>query len=255
MAVRKTTILTVDDDTRTLQLITRSLRTEGYEVISATNGQQAIEQVESKDIDLILLDIVLPIYTGFEVCEQIRSFSTLPIIVLTARGQVEDKVYALELGADDYLTKPFSFVELLARVRAVLRRAQWGGAGDEYRSYQPAKLSIGNLTIDFLRHQVFVNNQSVALTPTEYRILIYLAQNAGRVVTYDSLLERVWGVEYGGEVHLLNVNINRLRNKLESDPAHPEYIMTKPGFGYILPAFAEVVSARSDKGEKRKLTQ
>src|SRR5579871_1235509 len=138
MGVRKTMILAVDDDTRTLQFITRGLQTEGYEIIAARNGQQALEEVESKAIDLILLDIVLPIYTGFEVCEQIRSFSTVPIIVLTARGQVEDKAHALEIGADDYLTKPFSFVELLARVRAVLRRAQWRGIGDGNRSHQPA---------------------------------------------------------------------------------------------------------------------
>ena len=251
MGVKKTTILAVDDNARTLQLIMRSLRTEGYEVISATNGQQAIEEAESKDIDLILLDIMLPIFTGFEVCEQIRSFSTVPIIVLTARGQVEDKACALELGADDYLTKPFSFIELLARVRAVLRRAQWGGngIGDGARSHQPAKLSIGNLTIDFLRHQVFVNNHPVALTPIEYRILVYLAQNIGRVVTYDSLLEHVWGVEYVGEGHLLNVNINRLRNKLEPDPTRPAYIVTKSGFGYVLPALAEVVSGRVERRE------
>lgn len=246
MGVRKTMILAVDDDTRTLQLITRSLQTEGYEIISARNGRQALEEMESKAIDLILLDIVLPIYTGFEVCEQIRSFSTVPIIVLTARGQVEDKARALEMGADDYLTKPFSFVELLARVRAVLRRAQWGGIGGN-RSHQPAKLSIGNLMIDFLRHQVFVNDQPAALTPIEYRILIYLAQNVGRVVAYDLLLEHVWGMEYIGEGHLLSVNINRLRNKLEPDPAHPIYIVTKPGFGYILPAPTEVVLGRTGR--------
>lgn len=244
MGVRKTTILAVDDDTRALQLITRGLQTEGYEIISARNGQQAIEEAGSKAIDLILLDIMLPIYTGFEVCEQIRSFSTVPIIVLTARGQVEDKARAFEIGADDYLTKPFSFVELLARVRAALRRAQWGGTGDGSRAHQPAKLSIGNVTIDFLRHQVFVKDRPVALTPIEYRILICLARNVGRVVAYDLLLEHVWGVEYVGEGHLLSVNINRLRNKLEPDPAHPAYIVTKPGFGYILPTLTEVVSGR-----------
>lgn len=246
MGVKKTTILAVDDDARTLQLIMRSLRMEGYEVIAATNGQQALEEAASRDVGLILLDIVLPVFTGFEVCEQVRSFSTVPIIVLTARGQVEDKACALELGADDYLTKPFSFIELLARVRAVLRRAQWGsnGIGDGNRSHQPAKLSVGNLTIDFLRHQVFVTNHPVALTPIEYRILACLAQNVGRVVTYDSLLEHVWGVEYVGEGHLLNVNINRLRNKLEPDPALPAYIVTKPGFGYTLPALVEVVSGK-----------
>lgn len=248
MGVKKATILAVDDDARTLQLIIRSLQTEGYEVISATNGEQAIEAAASRDVDLMLLDIVLPIFTGFEVCEQIRSFSTVPIIVLTARGQVEDKARALELGADDYLTKPFSFIELLARVRAVLRRAQWGGngIGESNRLHQPTKLVIGDLTIDFLRHQVLVNDRPVALTPIEYRILVHLAQNAGRVVTYDLLLEHVWGVEYVGEGHLLNVNINRLRNKLELDPAHPAYIVTKPGFGYTLPALAEVVSGSAD---------
>ena len=249
MAVRKTTILAVEDNARTLQLIVRSLQTEGFEVISAKDGQEAIEEAVSRDLDLILLDIGLPMFTGFEVCEQIRSFSTVPIIVLTAYSEVKEKARALELGADDYLTKPFSFVELLARVHALLRRAQWGGIGLGVvnRLHQPANLTIGDLTIDFLRHQVLVNNQPIALTPIEYRILIYLAQNAGQVITYDLLLEHVWGVEYVGEGHLLNVNINRLRNKLEADPAHPTYIVTKPGFGYTVPVLAGLVSAKAER--------
>jgi len=168
---------------------------------------------------------------GFTVCQQVRAFSAVPIIMVTARGQEQDKVHGLNLGADDYLTKPFGVDELLARVRAVLRRAQFTASD---RASAPPTSTIGEITIDYAQHLVTMGSQEVELTPTEYRILAYLAQNAGHVVTQDLLLEHVWGAEYMGESHILQVNVNRLRHKLEPDPANPRYILTKVGIGYLI---------------------
>jgi DNA-binding response OmpR family regulator len=167
---------------------------------------------------------------GLQVCKHVREFSAVPIIIVTARGQDSDKVKGLDLGADDYLTKPFSIDELLARVRAVLRRTQF--SSQEQTHAMRAITTIGDLTIDFVQRKVTIADKEATLTPTEYRILAYLAQNAGRVVTQDLLLEHVWGSEYVGESHMLQVNVNRLRRKIESDPSHPHYILTKIGIGY-----------------------
>jgi len=164
----------------------------------------------------------------------VREFSSVPIIMVTARGQDQDKVRGLDLGADDYLTKPFSVDELLARVRAVLRRSQFAAA--EQGPGPRATASVGRLTLDYAQHAVTMDGREVNLTPTEYRMLAYLVQNAGRVVTQDLLLEHVWGPEYVGEAHMLQVNVNRLRRKIEPDPAHPKYILTKLGVGYLVPA-------------------
>jgi DNA-binding response OmpR family regulator len=227
---KKTTILTVDDDPQLLRLVVRNLQFEGYEVLEASNGEQALEQIERHEPDLVLLDVMMPKMDGFAVCSRVREFSTVPIIVVTARGQEQDKVRGLELGADDYLTKPFSVEELLARVRAVLRRAQLT-TNDHV---QAGSTTIGELTIDYMQHLVTMAGREVLLTSIEYRILSYLAQHAGRVVTQDLLLEHVWGKEYVGESHMLHVNINRLRRKIEPDPMHPRYILTKVGIGYLL---------------------
>jgi DNA-binding response OmpR family regulator len=232
MAAKKTMILAVDDDLQTLRFITRSLEAEQYDVIAARDGREALVHMETQTPDLILLDLLLPRLDGFEVCEHIRTSSAVPIMVLTARGQVADKVRAFELGADDYLTKPFSLAELQARVRAVLRRTQW--SVERNGKNMPTKVTIGTLFMDFSQHQVCRENCLIALTPIEYRILAYLVRNAGFVVSHDLLLEQVWGPAYIGENHLLKVNIHRLRNKIESDPAQPRYIITKPGFGYML---------------------
>lgn len=232
MPAKKTTILTADDDPQLLRLVARNLQMEGYDVITASDGQQALEQVETYTPDLVLLDVMMPKMDGFTVCDRVREFSVVPIIIITARGQDQDKVRGLDLGADDYLTKPFSVEELLARVRAVLRRAQFI-TSDQSHSLRTTT-TIGDLTIDFAQHLVTVKDKEVVLTPTEYRILSYLAQNAGRVVTQDLLLEHVWGAEYVGEGHMLQVNINRLRRKIEPDSTHPRYVMTKVGIGYVL---------------------
>ena len=234
MAAKKTTILTADDDPQLLRLVTRNLQLEGYDVIGASDGLQALTQIEQQEPDLVLLDVMMPKMDGFTVCHRVREFSTVPIIIVTARGQDQDKVRGLDLGADDYLTKPFSIDELLARVRAVLRRTQFTPK-DNSQGMQSAAI-IGDLEIDYSQHLVKMAGQEVTLTPTEYRILAYLAQNAGRVLTQDLLLEHVWGGEYLGESHMLQVNINRLRRKLEVDPTHPRYILTKVGVGYYLVA-------------------
>lgn len=234
MAAKKTTILVADDDPQLLRLITRNLQLEGYEVLAASDGQQALEAIEARSPELVLLDVMMPRLDGFSVAERVREFSPVPIIIVTARGQDQDKIRGLDAGADDYLTKPFSVDELLARVRAVLRRSRLSSM--ESGQAARAKMTVGELTVDFVQHVVTMQGNEVTLTPIEYRLLSYLIQNAGRIVTHDLLLEYVWGAEYAGESHLLQVNMNRLRRKIEPDVAHPHYILTKVGVGYILPA-------------------
>ncbi len=238
MPVKKTTIVAADDDPQLLRLMTRNLEFEGYEVLPASNGVLALEQIEAHGPNLVLLDVMMPRMDGFTVCQRVREFSSVPIIIVTARGQDQDKVHGLDLGADDYLTKPFSVDELLARVRAVLRRAQF--TANEQAHVLRTTITIGDLVVDYGQHLITMAGAEVPLTPIEYRILAYLAQNAGRVVTQDLLLEHVWGSEYLGESHMLQVNINRLRRKIEADPMHPRYILTKVGVGYLLAAHPEV---------------
>ena len=232
MPAKKTTILAADDDPQLLRLMTRNLEFEGYEVLAASDGQQALAQIESQSLDLVLLDVMMPKMDGFTVCQRVREFSAVPIIIVTARGQDQDKVHGLDLGADDYLTKPFSVEELLARVRAVLRRSQI--ISREGAQGLQAIAITGDLTIDYSQHLVTLAGKELSLTPTEYAILAYLAQNMGRIVTQDLLLEHVWGQEYLGESHMLQVNVNRLRRKIELDPSQPRYILTRVGVGYSL---------------------
>lgn len=240
MPAKKTTIIVADDDPQLLRLMTRNLEFEGYTVLSASDGQQAFLLIERQPADLVLLDVMMPHMDGFTVCQKVREFSLVPIIIVTARGQDQDKVKGLDLGADDYLTKPFSVDELLARVRAVLRRSQLI-ANTEVQQRQPM-IIVGQLTIDTAQHLVSLDGQQIALTPTEYRILEYLAHNVGRIITQDLLLEHVWGNEYVGESHMLQVNVNRLRRKIEADPTHPSYLKTKVGIGYMLVAPSPVQS-------------
>ena len=234
MPAKKTTLVAADDDPQLLRLMSRNLQLEGFDVLAASDGQQALELIENHAPDLVLLDVMMPKMDGFTVCSRVREFSAVPIIIVTARGQDQDKVRGLDLGADDYLTKPFSVEELLARVRAVLRRSEF--TTQEHRQGLQATTATGNLTVDYSQHLVMLNGREIALTPTEYHIIAYLAHNMGRVVTQDLLLEQVWGPEYLGESHLLQVNINRLRHKLEVDATQPRYILTKVGVGYSLAA-------------------
>ncbi|GHO48755.1 response regulator transcription factor [Ktedonospora formicarum] len=236
MPAKKNTVVTADDDAQLLRLIARNLEFEEYEVLTASDGEQALHLVEAHAPDLVLLDVMMPKMDGFTACQRIREFSNVPIIIITARGQDRDKVHGLDLGADDYLTKPFSVEELLARVRAVLRRSHL--SSHEMSQGMRTTATIGDLTIDFTQHLVRLGPRELALTPIEYRLLAYLAHNAGRVVTHDQLLEHVWGNEYVGESHMLQVNINRLRRKIEPDPTHPRTLLTRVGIGYqlVIPA-------------------
>jgi DNA-binding response OmpR family regulator len=230
--MKKTTILVADDDPQLLRLVMYNLLMEGYKVLTACDGQQGLTLIAKHVPDLVLLDVMMPKLDGFSVTQRVRAFSTVPIILMTTRGQDQDKIRGLDLGADDFLTKPFSIGELLARIHAILRRMQFAASGQG----MSGSLMCGDVMIDDAQHLVMVAGTEVSLTPIEYRILAYLAYHAGRVVTPDALLEHVWGAAYRGERHLLQVNINRLRRKVEVDRIHPHFILTKAGLGYYLAA-------------------
>jgi two-component system KDP operon response regulator KdpE len=219
-------ILVVDDEPETLKYVSVNLRARGYDVRTAADGRSALNEFEKSVVDLIILDIMMPGIDGFEVCQTVRRSSEVPIIMLSARGQEKDIVRALDLGADDYLTKPFGVEELLARVRATIRR----NPKTSITSQSP--LVMEGLEIDFDARRVLVKGQEAKLTPTEYDLLAHLSTNAGRVLTHRSLLQAVWGPEYGDETEYLWAYIRRLRRKIEPDPGNPRYIHTLPGVGY-----------------------
>jgi DNA-binding response OmpR family regulator len=225
---KKATILAVDDEPHVLKLIKANLESSSYKVLTAADGEEALRTVESELPDLVLLDIMLPQMDGYTVCTRIREFSSVPIIMLTARSTQLDLVHGFEVGADDYLTKPFDVTELLMRVQAVLRRSKWP---EEVITRHGFK--AGTIEIDFARHLVTVEGQPVKLTPTEYRLLAYLASNANRVILHRELLRAVWGPEYGDETEYLRVYMRYLRQKLEPDPSNPQYLLTQPGAGYM----------------------
>jgi two-component system KDP operon response regulator KdpE len=218
-------VLVVDDEPQIRRALRTGLLGHGYEVETAEDGETALAMLAARLPDLVVLDLMMPGMDGFEVLRQTRSWAKVPVIVLSARGEERAKVEALDLGADDYLTKPFGMEELLARVRAVLRRA---GAPDS-----PA-ISLGDVAIDFARHVVTKGGAEVHLTPTEYDLLRVLATNAGKVLTHRQLLERVWGSYAAENSQQLRVYVNYLRRKLEDDPARPRLILTEPGVGYRL---------------------
>jgi DNA-binding response OmpR family regulator len=228
MSSKKALVLVVDDDIRMLRMMKRILELESFQVLVASSGEASLKIFEKETPDIVLLDIMMPDMDGHTVCQRIREFSQVPIIMVTAKGGDQEKVEGLDIGADDYVTKPFSASELAARVRAVLRRigTRDNPPGSVFR-YQ-------DLVIDFASHRVMVSNQELNLTSTEYRLLSYISSNAGRVVTPDQLLDKVWGEEYVGAPHLLQVNIARLRKKLGDDAKNPTYILTRPGIGYIM---------------------
>ena len=227
MTTRAKRILLAEDEVALRDFVSRNLRARGFEVLEANNGLEAMALWELEAPHLLILDIMMPRMDGLEVCRRVREHSNVPIIVLTALDAESDKVAALDLGADDYLTKPFGVEELLARVRAVLRRT--------HASVVPPSSGIkhfGTLTIDLAGHVVRVKNAEVRLSPTEFALLEFLVNNIGKVVTHRMLLQNIWGPEYGGEAEYLRVYINRLRHKLETDPANPHYLLTEPGVGY-----------------------
>ncbi|HET8842277.1 MAG TPA: response regulator transcription factor [Ktedonobacteraceae bacterium] len=222
-------ILVVDDEPGIQDFVKHNLELRSFKVEIATNGLEALSLFEQTNCILVILDVMLPRLDGLEVCRRIRQNSTVPIIVLTALGEETDKIAALNLGADDYLTKPFGVGELLARVRAVLRRSHW-----TENNVAVTLQRFGNLEIDFALHAVSLNGEFVKLTPIEFALLQELALHPGKVRTRETLLKRVWGPEYHNETEYLRVYIGRLRRKLEADPANPIHIMTEPGIGYFL---------------------
>ena len=225
------TVLVVDDEPRYVRWISINLRAAGYRVLEASDGPGALAATAREQPDLVLLDIGLPGLDGLEVCRRVRDFSTVPIIMLTARAAESDKVAGLDAGADDYLPKPFGPPELLARVRAALRRARFADAP----ATEPV-LRRGELSIDFTRCEVRRAGKVVGLTPTEYRLLVHLARNAGRVVLPEELLAAVWGPEYRDETQHVRLYISRVRRKIEPDPERPRFVLTRTGIGYFFAA-------------------
>jgi len=225
-----TLILAVDDEPRYLRLVEANLRTEGYDVITAGDGEQALEVFSANEVDLVLIDVMMPNLDGFATTQRIRQFSNVPIVILTAKGEESDRVRGLDLGADDYLVKPFSATELLARVRAVLRRSQLSKDVGQERYFQH-----GSLRIDFARAEIWRDEQPIYLSATEYRLLLQFAHNVGRILSAEELLTSVWGPEYRSDKEILWVSIARLRQKLEIDAHNPKHIVTRSGLGYLMP--------------------
>jgi two-component system KDP operon response regulator KdpE len=223
----KHTILIVDDEPRMIQFIRMNLELEGYRVVQATNGLEALNQVRDELPDLVVLDVMMPDLDGFETLRLLRETSTVPVIMLTVKDDEDDKVKGLGLGADDYVTKPFSPRELTSRIKAALRRAELPGLVEK------STIRVDDyLQIDFENRRVIAGGKEVKLRPTEYRLLYHLVQNAGHIVPHDTLLSKVWGYEYRDETHYLRLYITYLRQKLEPDPANPRYVFTERGVGY-----------------------
>jgi DNA-binding response OmpR family regulator len=229
-----TKILVVDDEPRYLRLLEANLLTEGYDVLTASDGLQAIDIFSSNPVELILLDVMMPRLDGFATCQRIRQYSNVPIIILTAKGEEQDRVKGLDLGADDYLVKPFSATELLARVRAVLRRSQVSKESGQERFFEH-----GDLRIDFARAEVWTGTQPIFLSATEYRLLLQFAHHVGKILTAEELLTSVWGPEYKTDKEILWVSIARLRQKLEEEAHEPKHIVTRSGLGYLMPPLNE----------------
>ncbi|GCE18556.1 response regulator transcription factor [Dictyobacter kobayashii] len=222
-------ILVVDDEPGIQDFVQRNLELRTFKVSLANNGLEALDLFEKSNFALVILDIMMPRMDGLEVCRRIRQSSTVPIIILTALGEDTDKIAALEQGADDYLTKPFSIGELMARIKAVLRRNHWAD--------HPISVGVrrfGNLEIDFEQRRAWKDNTLVKLSPTEFELLQELALHPGKIFTHEALLRRVWGSEYRSEAEYLRVYIGRLRRKLENNPSQPAHILTEPGIGYYM---------------------
>jgi len=226
-SLKRRKILVVDDEERMVRFIRLNLEHDGFIVTEAFNGKQALQRLRDSTPDLILLDVMMPDLDGFEVLEMIREISSVPVIMLTAKGEEDDRVRGLEKGADDYITKPFSPREMVSRIKAVLRRTEGASGG------MHGLIEVDDrLKIDFDRREIWLEGKIVKLRPTEYRLLYHLVQNAGWVISHDQLLAKVWGYEYRDEPHYVRLYINYLRQKLEKDPANPKYILTERGVGY-----------------------
>ncbi|MCY4537790.1 MAG: response regulator transcription factor [Chloroflexi bacterium] len=223
---KRKTILVVDDEPRMIGFIRMNLELEDHQVIEAHSGLEALDALRTQLPDLVLLDVMMPDLDGFETLRMLREFSDIPVIMLTAKGEENDKVLGLELGADDYITKPFGPRELSSRIKAIFRRL-------EKPSTDEAVLRVDDrLSVDFNQRQVIVNGAAVKLRPTEYRLLYHLIRNAGWTVPHDQILQKVWGYEYRDEAHYVRLYVNYLRDKIEEDPSNPRYIITERGVGY-----------------------
>ncbi len=225
--MKNPTVLVVDDEKPLRDFVRRNLEVRGFSVTTASNGLEAMAIFQTEVIDLVILDIMMPHLDGLETTRRIRQSSLVPIIILTALGEEADKVKAFDLGADDYLTKPFGIGELLGRIKAVLRRARWSES-----NVTDERIVRGEICADLSRHQITVGEQDIDLTPTEFNLLVYLMRNTGKVLPHRSILQNVWGPEYGEEAEYLRVYIGRLRQKLEKNPLHPKYLLTERGVGY-----------------------
>lgn len=222
-------VLIIEDELAIRRFLRASLTANGYAVIECATGQEGLQQTAARLPDVVILDLGLPDMDGLDVTRQLREWAKMPIIVLSARGKENDKIAALDAGADDYLTKPFGVGELLARMRVALRHAQQSAS-----SAPEPTFAVGELRIDFVRRSVTVGGQQVHLTPIEFKLLTALAHHAGRVITHPQLLKDVWGPAYANEAHYLRVYMRQLRNKIEREPAQPRYLLTEPGVGYRL---------------------
>jgi len=224
--------LVVDDEPRILDIVRLTLEREGFEVHEAADGYEALEKTRNAMPDLVLLDVMMPDMDGYEVLKELRTYSNVPVIILTVKGTEADKVRGLELGADDYVTKPFGHRELVSRIKAVLRRAEMGAPAGKGRIVVDEDLSL-----DFERREVLVRGERVRLRPTEYRLLYHLVNSSGKLLTHEALLSRVWGREYRDDTQLLRLYITYLRQKIEPDPSHPKYIINERGLGYRFKEF------------------
>ncbi len=227
--MRRFRVLVVDDETRILNFLVSKLKASGYEVITAINGLEGLEQTKAQEPDLIVLDLLMPKMNGLEMLKELREFSTAPVIVLTAKGADADRIRGLQLGADDYLPKPFNPDELVARIEAIRRRL-----GPEKRRDMLGVFTLGNIVVDFKNHNIMVRGEVKYLTRIEWLLLSQLINNSGRLMMYEELLTSVWGPEYRNDVQILRTWVSRLRNKLETDPRRPSIIRTIPKTGYII---------------------
>ena len=225
--MEKTHVLVVDDDPAISRLVSTNLKARGYDVITAADGEEALDVIDQETVNLIILDIMMPKLDGIEVCRRVREWSRVPIIMLSARGDEKGKVDCLELGADDYLTKPFGVAELIARVKNALRHSSTDNASPAQTTF-----TSGNLEINFPARRVTLDGSEIKLTPTEFTLLQQMVINADKVLTHSMLLQKVWGEEYFSEKEYLRVFIGRLRRKIEDDPENPRHIVTVPGVGY-----------------------
>lgn len=224
-------VLIIEDERSISDIIKFNLEKEGYEIDAAYDGEDGLTKALSVNPDLILLDIMIPIIDGFQVCKKVRETSNVPIIMLTAKEEEVDKVLGLELGADDYITKPFGMRELIARIKANIRRTSFSGG--EVESSNSKVTTYGNLTIDMTKYEVRKDDRVLELTLREFELLKYLAEQENQVFSREQLLEEVWGYEYYGDIRTVDVTVRRLREKVEDDPGEPKYIMTKRGIGYF----------------------